>query len=133
MQRVERRTAKRRDARDQAAAGGARLGAGAEGARQMTRSGVVKVTRTSSRAGGRVAVREAFGSAARAWSGIERCAEATLSIRSLQAEASEASAGMGASPIRTAANPAAIAPRILGGAGCARDGRSARARSIGRA
>src|SRR5947207_9944198 len=97
---------------DQAAAGGARLGAGAEGARQVVRSGVVKVTRTSSRAGARVAVREAFGSAPRSWSEIERCAEATLSTRSRQAKESEASAGVGASPINAAAHAAAIAPRI---------------------
>ena len=113
MQRVKRRTAGRRNAKTyQAAEGGARLGAGAEGARQMTRSGVVKVTRTSSRAGARVAVREAFGSAARAQSGIERCAEATRSTRSRQAKESEASAGVGASPINAAAHAAAIAPRI---------------------
>src|SRR5204863_7284920 len=99
---------------DQAAAGGARLGAGAEGARQMVRSGVVKVTRTSSRAGARVAVREAFGSAARPArmpSEIERCALATLSMRSRQAEASEASTGVGAPPINTAAHAAARVPR----------------------
>src|SRR4051812_36235589 len=92
---------------DQAAAGGARLGAGAEGARQMVRSVVVKVTRTSSRAGACVAVREAFGSAACLApipSEIERCARATLSMRSLQAEESEASTGVGASPINTAAH-----------------------------
>ena len=113
MQRVERRTAGRRKAKTyQAAAGGARLGAGAEGERQMTRSGVVKVTRTSSGAGARVAVREAFGSAARAFCGIERCAEATLSTRSRQAVASEASAGVGASPIKIAAHAAAMVPRI---------------------
>ena len=95
----------------------------------MMRSGVVKVTRTSSVAGARVAVREAFGSAARAWSEIERCAEATLSIRFRQAFAREASAGVGATPIKTAAHAAAIAPSIRG-AGFARDGRSANARSI---
>jgi len=78
----------------------------------MVRSGVVKVTRTSSRAGARVAVREAFGSAARARREIERCAEATLSIRSLQAEDSEARTGVGASPINTAAHAAAKVPRI---------------------
>src|SRR5256885_14380414 len=100
---------------DQAAAGGARLGAGAEGARQRVRSGVVKVTRTSSRAGARVAVREAFGSAARPAlmaSEIERCARATLSIRSRQAEDSEASTGVGASPINAAAHAAAKVTRI---------------------
>src|SRR5438067_5106511 len=115
MQRVEElrpRDAAREERSDQPAAGGARLGAGAEGARQMVRSGVVKVTRTCSRAGARVAVREAFDSAARAWSEIERCAEETLSIRSRQEAASEASAGVGASPINTAAHAAAIAPRI---------------------
>ena len=79
----------------------------------MVRSGVVKVTRTSSRAGARVAVREAFGSAPRSWSEIERCAEATLSTRSRQAKESEASAGVGASPINAAAHAAAIAPRII--------------------
>src|SRR5947209_9609611 len=111
MQRVEERDRGTLRA-DQAAAGGARLGAGAEGARQMVRSGVVKVWRTSSRAGARVAVQEASGSAARARSDTERCAEATLSMRSLQAEESEASTGVGASPIKTAAHGAAIVPRI---------------------
>jgi hypothetical protein len=100
---------------DQAAAGGARLGAGADGARKIVRSGDTGTTRTSSRAGARVAVREAFGSAARPArmaSEIERCAHATLSMRSRQEAASEASAGVGASPIKTAAHAAAIAPRI---------------------
>jgi len=43
---------------------------------------------------------------------IERGAQATLSTRSRQEAASEASAGVGASPIKTAAHAAAIAPRI---------------------
>ncbi|MFL5388084.1 MAG: hypothetical protein ACJ79C_05100, partial [Myxococcales bacterium] len=97
------------------AAGGARLGAGADGARQTVRSGEAKTTRPNSRAGARVAVREASGSTARPAripSEIERCAEATLSMRSRQEAASEASAGVGASPIKTAAHAAAIAPRI---------------------